>query len=50
MKENYEKHGVRLKEKKVGEVLNTIKHHMFTEHVDGEPISLYVYRADGKNQ
>jgi len=50
LKESYGKNGVLLKEKKAGEVLNTIKHHMFTEHVDGEPISLYVYSANGKNK
>lgn len=38
--EGYDLQGIRL-----GTIMKTIKHHMYTAHVDGEPLTLYGYEA-----
>ena len=47
LEEEYRQNGYSLKTKLLGTVLETTKHHMYTEHVDGEPLEMYGYV--GKN-
>lgn len=46
--EDYEACGCTVELIPVGEVLHTKKHHSYKAHVDGEPLSLYVYHAQMK--
>ncbi len=46
LREDYKKLGVELETELLGTVKKTTKHHMFTEHVDGEPMELYGYRGN----
>ena len=48
LKEDYAKSGYELTPTKLGVIYKTLKHHMYTEHVDGEPITLYGYTATQK--
>lgn len=43
LEEEYRQNGYSLKTKLLGTVLETTKHHMYTEHVDGEPLEMYGY-------
>lgn len=45
MKQDYAKAGFLLHEKLLGTVTKTLKHHMYTCHVDGEPLELYGFTA-----
>ncbi|MDT3843679.1 MAG: MerR family transcriptional regulator [Bacillota bacterium] len=44
--EEYRKNGFRLNMEKMGVAVKTLKHHMYTEHVNGEPLTLYAYYGD----
>ena len=50
MKQDYEKAGFVPEMRLLGTVSKTLKHHMYTCHVDGEPLELYGFTAkrDGK--
>lgn len=48
LKEDYAQCGYALTPTKLGVIYKTLKHHMYTEHVDGEPITLYGYTAAQK--
>lgn len=41
----YERNGFAIQTCLLGTVRKTLKHHMYTEHVDGEPIEIYGYTA-----
>ena len=45
LQEDYRKSGFSMEKAELGVVEKTIKHHMFTCHVDGEPITLYGFTA-----
>lgn len=48
LKKEYEENGFYLQTRLLGTVLKTLKHHMYTEHVDGETIEMYGYTAQRK--
>ena len=48
LKEDYARLGVPLQTQLLGTVTETLKHHMFTAHKDGEPLDLYGYTGQIK--
>ncbi|MCI6886483.1 MAG: MerR family transcriptional regulator [Lachnospiraceae bacterium] len=45
LEEDYRACGYQMELTHIGDVLHTIKHHSYCAHVDGEPLSVYVYHA-----
>jgi hypothetical protein len=41
----YAQNGFFMQHQLLGTVMKTLKHHMYTEHIDGEPIEIYGYVA-----
>ena len=46
MEEDYKKCGYRMSASKVGQIMKTEDHHMYTCHLDGEPLTIYYFEAE----
>ena len=46
LEEDYKKCGYRMSAAKVGQIMKTEDHHMYTCHLDGEPLTIYYFEAE----